>query len=108
MTPQCIISKFAIQKTPYKLQAKYASDTNLFKILMQYITHWGEKNVIIHVHIQKLTYGMHKTVRRFNLEEEEEEGRTRREVTFVSAIAAAATHVVVRITVKSIERNLTV
>jgi hypothetical protein len=45
---------------------------------------------------------MHKTVRRCNLEEEV---RTRKEVIFVSAIAAAAaTHELVMITVKSIER----
>ena len=42
------------------------------------------------------------------MEEEEEEGRTRKEVIFVSAIAAAVTHEVVMITLRSIERNLTV
>jgi hypothetical protein len=34
----------------------------------------GGKNVTIHLQIQELTYGMHKIVRRCNLEEEEEEG----------------------------------
>lgn len=43
---------------------------------------------------------MHKTVRRCNLEEV----RTRKEVIFVSAIAAAVTHELVMIAVKSIER----
>jgi hypothetical protein len=46
---------------------------------------------------------MHKIVRRCNLEE----GRIRKDVIFVSATAAAATHEVV-ITVRSIEKNLTV
>jgi hypothetical protein len=104
---KCGISTSGIQKnsiqTPSKICFRHKSIHNSDAI---YNTLEG-KNVIIYLHIQEFTYGMHKIVRRCNLEEEEGR-RTRKEVIFVSAIAAAVTHEVVMITLKNIERNFTV
>jgi len=95
-------SKNSIQ-TPSKICFRHKSIHN-FDVTYNTL---GGKNVTIHLQIQELTYGMHKIVKRCNLEEEEEEELDKKEVIFVSATAAAATHEVVMITVKIIERNLT-